>query len=61
MLVMFGLGVGGLGWMLALAGVMVTEKAMPSLRWLTPVVGLALLALAIVWWAHPVWLPAVDA
>jgi hypothetical protein len=47
--------------MLALTGVMVTEKAVPHMRWLTPVVGIVLLALAIVWWAHPVWLPSVDA
>jgi predicted metal-binding membrane protein len=61
MLVMFGLGVGGLGWMLALASVMVVEKSVPSMRWLTPVVDVLLLALAIVWWTHPGWLPSVEA
>src|SRR5262249_46745900 len=57
MLVMFGLGVGGVGWMLALTGVMVAEKDLPAGRWLTPAVGFALLALAVVWWVHPGWLP----
>ena len=57
MLVMFGLGVGGVGWMLALTGVMVVEQDIPGGRWLTPAVGFALLALAVVWWVHPGWLP----
>jgi predicted metal-binding membrane protein len=61
MLVMFGLGVGGVLWMVALSIVMVVEKAMPSGRWLTPVVGIVLLALAIVWWMHPSWLQHVAA
>jgi predicted metal-binding membrane protein len=61
MLVMFGLGVGGIGWMLALTSVMVVEKDIPSGRWLTPVIGCALLAFAVVWWVHPGWLPAVAA
>jgi predicted metal-binding membrane protein len=60
MLVMFGLGVGGVGWMLALTGVMVVEKDTPGGRWLTPAVGFALLALAVVWWIHPGWLPGVQ-
>jgi predicted metal-binding membrane protein len=61
MLIMFGLGVGGVGWMLALTGVMVVEKDIPGGRWLTPTVGFALLALAVVWWVHPGWLPGAAA
>jgi predicted metal-binding membrane protein len=60
MLVMFGLGVGGVGWMLALTGVMVVEKDLPGGRWLTPAVGITLLALAVVWWVHPGWLPSAG-
>lgn len=58
MLVMFGLGVGGVGWMLALTSIMVVEKDVPGGRWLTPAIGFALLALAVVWWVHPGWLPS---
>jgi predicted metal-binding membrane protein len=61
MLVMFGIGVGGIGWMLALTGVMMVEKAVPGTRWLTPLVGIALLVFAAVWLAHPGWLPSVGA
>lgn len=60
MLVMFGLGVGGIGWMLALTGIMVVEKDIPSGRWLRPTVGFALLTLAVVWWVHPGWLPRAE-
>jgi predicted metal-binding membrane protein len=61
MLVMFGLGVGGIGWMLAFTGVMVVEKDIPSGRWVTTIVGVVLLALALLWWMHPSWLPHVAA
>lgn len=61
MLVMFGLGVGGIGWMLALTSVMVVENNIPSGRWLTPSVGVFLLVLALVWWMHPGGLPLVEA
>ena len=60
MLIMFGLGVGGVGWMLALTGIMAMEQDIPGGRWLTPAVGFALLALAVVWWIHPGWLPGVQ-
>ena len=60
MLVMFGLGVGGVGWMMALTGVMVVEKDLSGGRWLTPALGFSLLALAVVWWVHPGWLPTVE-
>ena len=62
MLVMFGLGVGGLGWMLALTGAMLAESAAPSAAGARRLIGLALLALAALWLAHPAWLvPAVAA
>jgi len=54
MLVMFGVGVGSLVWMAALAGVMVVEKTVPGGRWLSPVVGIALVLLAAVWLVQPV-------
>jgi predicted metal-binding membrane protein len=58
MLVMFGIGVGSLPWMAALAGVMVVEKAVPGGQRLSPMLGAALLLLAALWLAHPVWLLA---
>lgn len=65
MLIMFGLGVGGLGWMLALTGAMLAESATPSAAdaaGARRLIGLALLALAALWLAHPAWLvPAVAA
>lgn len=56
MLVMFGVGVGSLAWMATLAGVMVVEKAVPGGRWLTPIVGIALVLLAALRLVHPAWL-----
>ncbi len=53
MLVMFGVGVGSLGWMSVLAGVMVIEKTAPKGKLLSPVVGVAMLALAVVWFFLP--------
>jgi predicted metal-binding membrane protein len=56
MLVMFGVGVGSLMGMAALAGVMVVEKAVPGGQRLRPVLGIVLLLLAALWLAHPAWL-----
>lgn len=53
MLVMFGVGIGSLIWMAALAGVMVIEKAIPGGRRLSPLIGGAMLALAAFWFIHP--------
>jgi len=50
MLVMFGVGVGSLAWMSVLAGIMVIEKTFPKGKLLTPVVGIAMLVLAVVWY-----------
>jgi len=62
MLVMFGVGVGGLGWMAALTGVMVIEKAVPGGRRIGPLVGFALLALAALWFIEPaLFLPSGGA
>ncbi len=56
MLVMFGLGVGSLVSMALLTGVMVVEKTFPGGRHLSPVIGVALLGLAVLWLVHPAWL-----
>lgn len=56
MLVMFGIGVGSVVWMAALAGVMVIEKVVPWGQWFRPVVGVLLFGLAGVWLLHPTWL-----
>ena len=56
MLVMFGLGVGNLVSMAVLTGVMVVEKTFPGGQRLSPVIGIALLLLAVLWLAHPAWL-----
>lgn len=58
MLVMFGVGIGSLVWMAALAGVMVIEKAVPGGRRIVPLVGVVMLALAVLWLADPEWLVA---
>jgi predicted metal-binding membrane protein len=55
MLIMFGIGVGSLAWMAALAGVMVLEKTVPGGQRLSPIVGVALVLLAAVWVVHPIW------
>ncbi len=57
MLVMFAAGVAVLWWMAALTAVMVYEKTGRHGAALTPVVGVALLGLAAVAFAHPPWLP----
>jgi predicted metal-binding membrane protein len=53
MLVMFGLGVGGLLWMAALAGVMWLEQVATDGKGVTTCVAIALLLLAVVWVVHP--------
>lgn len=59
MLIMFGIGVGELGWMAALTLMMIGETALPgearSGR-ARRVIGVALLILAGLWLAHPAWL-----
>jgi predicted metal-binding membrane protein len=57
MLVMFAAGVAVLWWMAALTAVMVYEKTGRHGHALTPVLGVALLVLAAVAFAHP-WLPS---
>ena len=56
MLVMFGLGVSSLLSMALLTVVMVVEKTYPGGQRLRPVIGGALLGLAVVWLLHPTWL-----
>ena len=58
MLVMFAAGVAVLWWMAVLTAVMVYEKTGRHGRALTPVVGIALLALAAFAFAHPASLPS---
>jgi predicted metal-binding membrane protein len=58
MLVMFGVGIGSMAWMAALAGIMTIEKAVPGGRRIGPLVGIAMLLLAALWLAHPAWLVA---
>ena len=58
MLVMFAAGVAVLWWMAALTAVMVYEKTGRHGRALTPVIGLALLGLSALAFAHPAWLPS---
>jgi predicted metal-binding membrane protein len=57
MLVMFAAGVAVLWWMAALTAVMVYEKTGRHGPALTPLVGVALLGLAAVAFAHPPWFP----
>ncbi|GAC1349167.1 MAG: hypothetical protein NVSMB27_19740 [Ktedonobacteraceae bacterium] len=56
MLVMFGVGVGNLAGMAALSGAMVIEKTMPGGNHLSPIIGIMLLLLGVLWLAHPIWL-----
>ncbi len=60
MLVMFGVGVGNLAGMAVLTGAMVIEKAVPGGKRLSPLVGIALLLLGIVWLVHPLWLQSAG-
>jgi predicted metal-binding membrane protein len=61
MLIMFGVGVGGLGWMLALTGAMLAETFAPVESRTRQVIGVALLLLAALWLAHPAWLVPISA
>jgi predicted metal-binding membrane protein len=64
MLVMFGIGMGNLGWMVALTVMMASESAVPNVRHSRTIrlaVGVVLLLLAGLWLAHPVWLVPVAA
>jgi predicted metal-binding membrane protein len=59
MLIMFGIGVGELGWMAALAMMMLSETAIPGetrSRRAREAIGVALFILAGLWLAHPAWL-----
>ena len=56
MLIMFGIGVGGLGWMAALTGAMVIEATFPRGRQTRLALGVVLLLLAGLWLLHPGWL-----
>jgi len=58
MLVMFAAGVAVLWWMAALTAVMVYEKTGRHGPALTPLIGVVLLGLAALAFAHPPWLPA---
>jgi hypothetical protein len=44
--------------MAALTGVITAEKTVLGGRWVGPLVGIALLALAALWLAQPAWLAA---
>ena len=57
MLVMFAAGVAMLWWMAALTAVMVYEKTGRHGVLLTRVVGVALIGLSVVAFAHPPWFP----
>lgn len=64
MLVMFGIGVGDLGWMVALTVVMTSESAISDdrrSRHIRQVIGVMLLLLAALWLAHPTWLVPTTA
>ena len=57
MLVMFGIGVGGVGWMAALTAAMVVEERFAARPGARPALGLALALLAALWLLRPAWLP----
>ena len=64
MLIMFGIGVGELGWMAALTLMMVGETALPRethSRLACDAIGVGLIVLAGLWLAHPAWLMPVTA
>ncbi|HEY7342357.1 MAG TPA: DUF2182 domain-containing protein [Ktedonobacterales bacterium] len=64
MLVMFGIGVGNLGWMGALTVMMASEAALPDVRHSRHIrlaIGVVLLLLAGLWLAHPAWLVPASA
>lgn len=47
MVVMFAIGMGNIGWMLALAGLMAVEKNVARAAWLSPTIGVGLLVSAL--------------
>lgn len=57
MLIMFGVGVGALTVMGLLAGVMLLEKVAPGGNRLSPLIGVALLLLSVLWMLHPAGMP----
>ena len=64
MLVMFGIGVGNLGWMVALTVMMASESVLPTVRHsrrIRQAIGIVLLLLAALWLAHPAWLVPATA
>jgi predicted metal-binding membrane protein len=60
MLVMFGIGMGSLAWMAALASLMVVEKSWRGAQRLAAAVGVLLLLFAALWLLYPAWLPPVQ-
>lgn len=56
MLIMFGIGAGGLGWMAALTGAMLIEGVFPGGQQTRMALGIVLLLLAVLWLLHPAWL-----
>lgn len=56
MLVMFGIGSGGLGWMAGLTCVMLGEMVASDSKRIVRTVGIVLLLLAGLWLLHPAWL-----
>lgn len=58
MLIMFGIGVGGPGWMAALTVAMLVEERYAPAPAPRLALGVALLALAALWLARPAWAPA---
>ncbi len=58
MLVMFGIGQGNIVWMAVLTGLVLVEMTYPGGQRLSPLLGIALLLLAVLWMVHPVWLLA---
>ena len=61
MLIMFGIGVGGLGWMAALTAAMLIEQVFPRSPRIRLALGAVLLLLAGLWLLHPVWLVPAGA
>lgn len=56
MVVMFGIGAGGLGWMAGLTCVMVGETIAPDSKRIVRAIGIVLLLLGGLWLLHPAWL-----
>jgi predicted metal-binding membrane protein len=56
MLLMFGVGVGNVGWMLALGAIMAVEKNLPWGRKLSAPLGLALLVCGVLIFLNHSWL-----